>query len=145
MVIGLGNPILTDNAVGILAARMVSALSDGMDDLTVLEAHRGGLKLMEALEGYDRAIVVDAMRTGQVKPGTVVYQPSDTYNLRSSHDTDLTEALALGKQAGLSLPEDVRVLGIEGEDLETFGEELTVSVNKALPELVDMIMTEVNS
>ncbi|MFC1769832.1 hydrogenase maturation protease [Nitrospirota bacterium] len=147
VIIGLGNPILTDNALGIRATRMVrDRLSrEGIKGIVVSEVHMGGLKLMEALEGYERAIVVDAMHTGCVKPGTIARQPESTYNLRSSHDTGLDEALSLGRDAGLSLPLDVRVLGMEGEDLKTFSEELTPGVNDALPLLVNMIMDEVHS
>ena len=58
----LGNPILTDDGVGI---RVVHTLKPKVDDprVTLQESSLGGLNLPDVLASYDRAIIVDAIQT----------------------------------------------------------------------------------
>lgn len=141
IVVGLGNPVLTDDAVGIHAARLLrQRVGEGV---TVAEAYAGGLRLMEALVGYDRAFIVDAMWTGAHPPGTVrEFGPETgcTRNVHSSHDGGLDGAIALGRMLGLDLPRDIRLVGVEALDVTTFGEELTDEVAAALPEVVACVL-----
>jgi hydrogenase maturation protease len=145
IVVGLGNPILSDDSVGIKAASLVKALLAGLAQVEVAEAYAGGLRLMEAIAGYDRAIIVDAMTTGTCAPGTVVrLRPGDaarTRNLLCTHDSDLETSLCLGRELGLALPGEIRIIGIEAKDVENFGEELTSTVQAALPAAVAQIVS----
>ena len=62
LVLGLGNPILSDDGVGLRVARAVeSQLSQ--QEITVMETSMGGLSLLDLLTGYDRAIIIDAIQT----------------------------------------------------------------------------------
>jgi len=111
-------------------------------ELVVAEAYAGGLRLMEAMAGYRRAVIVDAMTTGKAPPGTVVRMkvPHGTRNLFCAHDGDLESALALGRDLGLSLPEEIEVVGVEAGDVETFSEELTPLVRAAVPAAVAAVL-----
>lgn len=141
IVIGVGNPLLGDDGVGIRVARELSRRFDNHTGVTVTELYAGGLRLMEAMVGFDRALVVDAMVTGACPPGTVrCFAPEElgaTRNLRCAHDTSLPAALAMGQMLGLSLPEEIRVWGVEASCCEEFGEVLTAPVEKAVPGLVE--------
>ena len=83
---------------------------------------------MEAMAGYDRAIVIDAMVSGG-RPGTIyrlgLEDLPKTRNTDSTHDASLPVALELGRRPGLQLPGDVRIWAVEAADVETFGERLT--------------------
>ena len=74
IIIGLGNPLLTDDALGIKAAAILRQELIDHDNIEVVEAYLGGLGLMELMIGFDRAIVVDAMTTGVHPPGTLVVE-----------------------------------------------------------------------
>lgn len=140
VVIGLGNTTLTDDGAGPRAAQQLRHRLGDRRDVHVTERATGGLALMEAMEGFDRAVVLDALRTGRVRTGTVVeLDPGDlggSLHQASVHDMSLPAALEVGRVAGVPLPERVRILGIEVEDVTTFGERLTPAVSAALPELV---------
>jgi len=140
LVIGLGNPLLTDDGVGCrVAARLredLDALA-GRDDVEIEEASVGGLSLMERMVGFDRAIVVDATRSG-VAPGSVRrLDPSGlpTQHSASGHDVNLATALELGRRLGAPLPDDdaIVLVGIEAADVATFGERCTPRVEAAIP------------
>ncbi len=143
LVLGLGNPLVSDDSVGLrIAAELKSRLADRAE-IDVDEDYWGGQRLMERLVGYDRAVIIDAIRTG-APPGTIHFlRPDDisTQRSASAHDVNLPTALALGRQAGLRLPEDANILlvGIEAEDVLTFGESCTAAVAAAVPRAVDAV------
>ncbi len=147
LVLGLGNALLTDDAVGpLVAARLRELLPQrGFADVEVDEDQRGGLQLMERLVGYDRAIIIDAIRTGDAAPGTILrlkVNSIPTQHSASAHDANLATALALGRTCGAELPADdgIMIIGVEAADVFTFSEECTAPVAAALPRVLDEVL-----
>jgi hydrogenase maturation protease len=92
---------------------------------------------MERMIGYDRVLIVDAMRTGAA-PGSLrrlTLGDMPTQHTASSHDVTLSTALEVGRKAGAQVPrpEDIQLIGIEVRDVETFGETLSPEVEAAIP------------
>lgn len=147
VVIGLGNPIVSDDSVGIKAARALVPLFEGAPHVQVTELYGGGLRLMEAMAGFEFAIIVDAMVTGRYTPGTILEidlkELPRTKNLASGHDTGLYEAIEIGRALGLILPDDICIIGIEAVDVVNFGENLTPAVELALPKAVSRVLARV--
>jgi hydrogenase maturation protease len=144
LVLGLGNPILRDDAVGLLVAERLKPLLADQSDIEVDLDYWGGLRLMERMVGFDRAIVIDAIRSG-AEPGTLqILSPGELPTQRSSsaHDVNLLTALKLGRQAGAVLPvnERITLLAIEAVDTTNFGEELTPEVAAAIPEAIQTVL-----
>ena len=147
LVLGLGNPILTDDGVGIYVAREVAERCR-RDDVTVAEASVGGLRLLDVIAGYERLILVDAIQTRDGRPGDVLRLcPNDlraSLHSGSTHDLTLPGALALGRGTGLVLPDDgdILIIAVEVEDVLTFGETCTPAVSAAIPLAVDAVLAE---
>lgn len=75
LVLGLGNPTLTDDAVGLAVAREVRKTVDN-EHVAVREASVGGLSLLHLAEGYDRVIIIDAFENGAGDRGkSTVFRP----------------------------------------------------------------------
>jgi hydrogenase maturation protease len=146
VIIGMGNPLLSDDGVGIAVAHAVAERLKDRMNLTVTELHTGGIRLMEAMAGFKRAVVVDAMVSGAL-PGTVQrFDPRDfvtTKNTFSSHDTDFGTAYDLGLMAGVPLPGQVSFWGIEAREFDIFGERFTEEVSAAVPGAVNEIVEEI--
>lgn len=143
IVVGLGNPILSDDSVGNKVAALVRERLAELPEVEVVEAYAGGLRLMEAIAGFDRAIIVDAVQTRSSPPGTLtLFKPGEgaTKNLLCTHDSDLETSLFLGRELGLHLPGEIYILGIEAADVENFSEELSCEVRAALPAAVAEIL-----
>jgi hydrogenase maturation protease len=145
LVLGLGNPLLGDDSVGLRVAQQVRLQLAGRPDVEVAEDYWGGLRLMERLAGFERAVIVDAICAGG-EPGTVrVLSPDDmpTRHSASAHDVDLRTALALGRRMGARLPQtrDVRVVAIETADVWTFTEECTPAVQAGIGHAVQTVLT----
>ena len=146
VIIGMGNPLLSDDGVGIAVARAVAERLGQSMNLTVTELHTGGIRLMEVMSGFRRAVVVDAMLSGAL-PGTLQrFDQNDfitTKNTFSSHDTDFATAYCLGRMAGLSLPDQVSFWGIEARECDFFSERFTDEVAASIPMAVDRIAAEI--
>ena len=146
VVIGLGNPILSDDAVGLRVARALGQQLAGVAGVVVKELHAGGMRVMDAVAGFERAVIVDAMRTGEHPPGSVCRldagQLGLARNLASTHDTNLATALELGSMLGMAMPRRVTVFGIEALDVETFGETMSAAVQRAVPVAARVIARE---
>ena len=146
VIIGMGNPLLSDDGVGIAVAHAVADCLASHINLTVTELHTGGIRLMEAMAGFKRAVVVDAMLSGAA-PGTVQqFDPRNfvtTKNTFSSHDTDFATAYDLGVMAGIALPEQVSFWGVEAREFDLFSERFTDDVAAAVPGAVQRIMAQI--
>ncbi len=145
VVIGLGNPILSDDAVGLQVVRALSRQMEGEDSVDIKEFYAGGIRLVEAMAGYDKALIVDAMLTHS-KPGTIRAVGEGGFgisrNASSMHDISLATAIQMGRMLGLTLPTEIKVIGIEAKDVRTFGEALTEDVASAVPSAVSLIAEE---
>lgn len=137
LVIGLGNPLVGDDGVGLRVVEELKPLLAGRPGVEIAEDYWGGLRLMERMIGFDRAIVVDAIQTG-APPGTVHLLDPDgipTQRSASAHDVNLATALEFGRRAGAHLPDNrrIRLVGIEAVDILNFSERLTPAVQAAVP------------
>jgi len=149
LIIGLGNPLVTDDSVGLRVAAALREQLAGRSDVAVVDDYWGGLRLMEQMTGYDRAIVIDAICSG-APPGTIHHLAigdMPTQRSASSHDMTLPTALALGRKAGLQLPEDeaIMLLGIEAVDIVNFAETCTPAVAAAVPRAVADVLAALDS
>jgi len=143
LVIGLGNPILGDDAVGCRVAEILKTrLNLGYAaDVEVEQFYRGGIALMERLIGYDQALIIDSIQGLGVEPGTIVQLTLNdlpTLTADSPHDTSLKAALDLGHQLGAQLPHRIDILAIEIISSLEFSETLSPVVKDSLTPMVDM-------
>ena len=126
LILGLGNPILSDDSVGIRVAQAIRQRYT-RQKVTVLESSLAGLDLLDSITGYDRLILIDAIQTVDGHAGEVYrLEASDfkaTLHASSPHGTNFATALELGKRLGLALPRDIVIFAIEVKDVVTFGEE----------------------
>jgi hydrogenase maturation protease len=156
LVVGLGNPLLGDDGVGFRVAESVAiavasgaaqqAASGTLTDVEVDELAVGGIRLMERLIGYQRALIIDCINTGKAPRGTVQTLPLDALDnpyaghLGSAHETSLTTALEMGRLLGATLPEEVQLVTIESPNVFDFSEQLSEPVEAAVPKAVRLVM-----
>ena len=145
LVVGMGNPILSDDAVGLLVAQRLAEqpLPDGVE---VLESEQGGLRLLDLVRGFTRLIIIDALKSGRT-PGEIAIFTEDDFagghRYRSAHSISLSTALELGRRLGYEMPRQVKVFAIEADDVVTFGERLSPPVAAAAARVVELVGAEV--
>lgn len=155
IIIGLGNPILTDDGVGVLIANRVAEhlAEQSISDVFVTEASVGGLRLMELMSGYDRVILIDAYKQkDNNKPGRIhrmtlddLRSISPTQHSSSAHDTSLVTALDAGKLMDLPVPEEIIIYAIEVENISDFSDTPTPAVADAIPLVTSSVIDELKN
>ena len=144
MILGVGNILFTDEGVGV---RVVEALEAGYrfsENVTIEDGGVLGINLLGVISEAEHLIVVDAVRNGG-EPGSLYRLEGEEIPRRilaknSLHQVDLLEALTLC-QALDRTPETV-ILGVEPEDIETLGTELTPTVRDKVDDMMKMVLTE---
>jgi hydrogenase maturation protease len=142
LVLGIGNEILTDDGIG---PRLVNDLRKYCLNKNVHFANAcvGGLEIIELLNGYDEAILIDAIRTKNGIPGSVYrFSPDDfheTLHLSNMHDISFLTALRLGKKLNIKLPEEIRIIAVEIIEDREFSDELTPPLNICYPAILKEI------
>ena len=135
LVLGLGNDILTDDAVGL---RIIDALRKRLasePDIELKATTEMGLALLDEIAERASLVLVDAVQTGRVAPGHVhELDPAELTGVLTTapHFLGIRETLALGKLLGLAMPRQVRIVAVEVTDPFTLGTELTPAVAAAV-------------
>ena len=146
MVLGVGNLLFTDEGVGIHAVKTLLEQYKFSQNVSIEDGGVLGINLLGIIYEADDLIVVDAIRNGGA-PGTLYRLEGDDIPKRilaknSLHQVDLLEALTLC-QALDKVPETV-IVGVEPEDIETLGLELTPPVQEKMSDLIAMVLKELD-
>jgi len=145
VVLGLGNPVLSDDAVGLavvaaLRRMFAAAPIPGAD---ILASTRAGFELIDILRDYGRAILVDCVTMPDPRPGTVRRLSLDdvagSHRLINVHDLSIGVAFRLAERMGIRMPAEVEILAVEAADTCTIAEGLTPAVEAAVAPLARRI------
>lgn len=145
LVLGVGNTIRGDDGMGIhLARRLRGALPEKFE---IRELPTAGLDLIDALSGYVKAILIDAVQTPEGKPGEVyrlsLQEFKNCFNLSSMHALDLSQVLELGKKIAKKHMPQVEIIAIEAKRINQFSEELSPQLKNNFDKIFDTVRTEI--
>jgi len=138
LILCLGNRIRRDDGVGWrVAEELRRAPPPGCE---VRETALSGLHLLDEMEGFERVVLVDAMATGRVPPGTVNDFPLSRLPATASptpHGLGLPTALRAAAALGAPVPAELHVVTVEVADMSTVEVGLTPAVEAAVPAAVE--------
>jgi hydrogenase maturation protease len=146
VVIGVGNAYRGDDAVGLtVAERLRGHVPPGVD---VLDCEQEPSRLLDAWEGADVALVVDAAASGG-RPGTVhrfdatrAGVPTRVFR-SSTHAFGVGDAVELGRALG-RLPGRVVVYGVEGASFVA-GQTLSPRVEASVDDVVRALLADLEA
>jgi hydrogenase maturation protease len=140
-VLGLGNPVLCDDGVGLHVAAEVERLlrEVPLAGVTVLTSTRAGFDLINLLSGFSHSIIIDCLDIPQPVPGRIrrldLNSLSGSARLVGVHDISVADAFELAAAVGTGMPGIVEIYAVEGGDTQTITEEMTPSVSAAVAPL----------
>jgi hydrogenase maturation protease len=149
LILGLGNPILGDDGVGIQVVRMLKDRIQTRKDLDFKELSVGGLRLVEEMLGYQKVFLIDSIESSPTQIGSIrefsVEDFKETQQASAPHVTNFATAFELYKRLEPGeIPESVRIFTIGINPMFTFAERLSPLVEKAASELVDLVASEIS-
>ena len=147
IIIGIGNPLLGDDGVGVLVAQQLRALIHN-PKVTIDEAFTGGMNLLDLIRGYDKAILIDTIHRKNKTFGSIDrYDLSDlpTVHSHNPHDTSLIEAISLAKNLGDdNIPQQIIIYGVTiHQPCLEFTEEMSPQIREVIPKIIDMVLSEI--
>ena len=129
LVLGLGNDLLKDDAVGIrVAERLQDAFSE---DVEVRFTALFGLSLLDELIGREKVLLIDSYLPEDFVGSEIQERNFDSVGeaqCASPHFVGLGEIREVMRALGLGFPHEVRILAIPVSDPLTFSTEMTPAV-----------------
>jgi hydrogenase maturation protease len=117
--LGLGNPLMADEGIGVCLLERLRRLADRHPNVEFIDAGTGGMSVLHWIEGRRKAVLIDCAFMGD-EPGTIRrFTPDEVRSDKalahqSLHEADLLHILALAERLGQG-PEKVVIFGIEPE------------------------------
>ena len=143
LIAGLGNILLGDEGVGVKVVEELEERYTLPADLSLLDGGTAGYALIDYIKGYDRLIIIDAVRGGK-KPGTIYHLSADDIQQRrdlklSGHQISLPDVLLLAGKLD-KLPE-ILLIGIEPKNMD-YDLELSSEVKDAADEVIQTLIED---
>jgi len=149
IILGVGNPILGDDGVGVhVSQELKKNIKD--PNITIDDAITGGMNLLDLIIGYDKAIIIDAVKTDKWQKGEVKrIQLGDFTTMHSCnpHDVSLNQAIEMAKIMGeKQIPKEIIIIGIIMDQIPCeFSEELSEKISQAVPKAVELTLNEIKN
>lgn len=133
LIIGFGSDALSDDG---LPSRLIGDLKAILDpeEFLLLTSPVGGLELLELMEGFDTAVLIDTQLTAKREAGEIHYFTPDnfeeTFHLSNQHDLYFHEVLKLASEMGISMPGNIHIAAIEIVENKKLGFEFSAEIGK---------------
>jgi hydrogenase maturation protease len=144
LVLGIGNLVMSDDAVGVLVVQQLQLRYRFPNNVEVMDGGTLGLDLLPKLENITNLIIIDAVETGK-EPGTCIRLCGEELPIAletkvSPHQMGLKDLLAVSGLMGHS-PKEMVLIGVQPESIEMeIG--LTAKVEAKLETLISNVLTE---
>lgn len=117
LVLGLGNPVMADDGVGLAAMARLERAGDFSAAVEFADGGTWGMRLLPLLQDHDRVLLLDAIDHG-AEPGALIRLEQDAIprgwgtGKLSPHQVDLQDILAAAMLSGRS-PGHLVALGLQ--------------------------------
>jgi hydrogenase maturation protease len=141
LVLGLGNPIMADDGVGIAAIERLRTGWELPPGVELMDGGTWGMNLLPAIEAAGRLILVDAIDAGAAPGADVTLERAELPRMLrarlSTHQVDLLDVLAIADLRG-GLPVDTVALGLQPGRVE-MSTEMSPPVRAGMDRLVERV------
>jgi hydrogenase maturation protease len=150
IILGIGNPILGDDGIGVHIVRKLKEKHFHLPDVTIEEAQTGGMNLTDLIRGYEKAILIDAVCINNVSHGCIkrfdIHDISTVHSC-NPHDVSLLEAIELSKKIGdTSIPKEIIIIGINLKEIpKEFSDTLSPQIARIVPKAIVMVISELKN
>ncbi len=142
-VMGIGNPLMKDEGIGVRVIEVLMASCAFPDNVTLIDAGTMGMSILHLFGECDYLLVVDAIQDTDEPAGTVVRLTPDDLApnqvMHSLHDIRFVDVLEAAELMGVRPEADC--IGIQIEDMSGIGIGLVPAVEAAIPAAVDAVLT----
>ena len=144
LVIGLGNPIMADDGLGLAALERLRQRWSLPESVRLVDGGTWGMNLLPLIEEAERVVFLDAINAGRPVGSLVRLEREELPRLfahkLSAHQIDLREVLAVAELRG-TVPSDLVAIGLQPGRLE-MSSELSPELECRLDELLTAVLEQ---
>ena len=144
LIFGLGNPILSDDGVGIEVVKRLKIIMKNRKDIDFDTGSISGFRILDVIKGYDDVVFVDVIPGD--KPGSIhsfdIEDLKFSYHLTSPHSINLYSAVKFGRKINMDMPSRVKIYAMEVKNLNEFGEKFSPEVERKIKDFIDFIIKQ---
>jgi hydrogenase maturation protease len=143
VVLGLGNPLMADEGVGVCLVERLMESAVKYPAVDFVDAGTGGLSILYQIEERRKAILIDCAFMDE-PPGTIRrFTPEEVQSRKvlaheSLHEADLMQVIAMARQLGQA-PSEIVFFGIQPEQVEP-----GVGLSRTLMERIDEYISAIS-
>ena len=152
IVIGLGNPLMADEGIGVVLIEELSNLAEAgklpSGNVEYYDGGCGGMYLLHSIAERQKVIFLDCCLMG-TEPGTIHrFTPDEVNSVKqmahlSLHEIDILKVIELAKQIG-QCPDEIVIFGIEPVKIES-QMHINAAINKKIPDYITVISKEIRA
>lgn len=143
---GIGNPILSDDSVGLRVVDKIEEILSPNYHIDFYKLALSGIALLDIISGYNHLILIDVIKTGKDEVGTLnKYEVSDfkdSIHLSSPHQLNFPTVIKLARKTGIPIPDKIDIFTIEVDNIYTISEECSPTIKKKIPEIAGEIIKQ---
>ena len=145
IVLGLGNPLMSDEGIGVYLIDRLSDFSDSYPNVDFIDAGTGGLSLLHLFDGRKKAVIIDCANMEE-EPGTIKkFTPEQVKSIKqlahqSLHEQDLIKIIDMAKMLN-QCPEEIVIFGIQPENV-SLGQIFSIELEQKIDEYLNVICKE---
>ena len=149
LILGAGNLIRGDDAVGIEAVRK---FQKGLDSrkrscVEIKELEDAHINILDVLEFYDKLVIVDALTTDKEEQGNI--RRIDYGDLKanklaySSHQMGLSRILEMAEKLKLKVPKEIIIFAVAIKSADYFTSSMSPEIKDAVSRIVNLLNKEI--
>lgn len=147
VVLGLGNPLMSDEGVGVAILERFLARAEEYPSVDFVDAGTGGMSILHLIANRRKAVLIDCAYMG-AEAGTIKrFEPDEVRSVKelahqSLHEADILKIISLSEELG-QRPRSIVIFGIEPEAIKP-GQALSETVAARMDEYMAAVARELN-
>jgi len=148
VVCGLGNPLLSDEGIGIYLIQELTARSNHSANVDFVETGSSSMNVVHVIANRKKAVLIDCALMGEPAGTIKKFTPEAVISVKnlahfSLHEGDLLSVLELSRTLG-EYPDNVVIFGIQPESIEPV-QSLSPTLSARMGNYVEVISAELNN
>ena len=142
LILGIGNTLRSDDGLGVYIVRHMEETGIQLPDgVSLLDGGTAGFDLLGLIDGYDKIVIVDALRTDD-KPGSIYrFTPEHAVESRarfSLHEVGIMEVIKTLRI--MDNNPEIEFVGIVPENISELNTTISQAVMESIPRAVEVIL-----
>jgi hydrogenase maturation protease len=142
LILGIGNTLRGDDGLGVFIVKQMEESGIRLPKgVSLLDGGTAGFDLLGLIDGYDKIVIVDALKTND-KPGSIYrFTPEHAVESRariSMHEVGIMEVIKTLRI--MDINPEIEFVGIVPENISDMNTTISQAVMESIPRAVEVIL-----